>query len=81
MQHQLALSSEKERSSTEIATELKSKYKALEEHHKLIKNDKIKYETMAEEEIKKNKDSMQQWERYREKKIHISKRWHFVPEL
>lgn len=63
MQHQLALASEKERSASEIATELKSKYKALNIQYHTVKEEKTKLESSLEDETNRNKELKDTWNR------------------
>lgn len=64
MQHQLALASEKERSASEIATELKSKYKALNIQYHTVKEEKTKLESSLEDETNRNKELKDTWNRF-----------------
>ncbi|XP_057311843.1 TATA element modulatory factor-like [Hydractinia symbiolongicarpus] len=63
LQHQLALASEKERSASEIATELKSKYKALNIQYHTVKEEKTKLESSLEDETNRNKELKDGWNR------------------
>ena len=61
LQHQLELASEKERSSTEITIEVRSKLKVLEKQNKNLKDEKFKLQLQLEEGALKVQEIQNDW--------------------